>query len=864
MSMGDAFALGLGRLSVQSALGEGLRAEIDVTSISPEEAASLRARVAPPDAYRAAGAEYNAALPAAQVSLHKRPDGRSYLRIRSDRAVQEPFVDLILELSWASGRLVRDYTLLFDPPASPAPLAPQPLTAPVIAQQQPAAASQPASPAADPAGRHAETAPRRAEAAGRAASPAPANESAAAERVAVRPGDSLTRIAGRVQQPGVSLDQIVVSLYRANPQAFAGDNMNRLKAGSVLTVPQAEQAQAVTVGEARRLIRAQSADFDAYRQRVAAAAAGGAADESGRQSSGRVEAAVEDRKSAAAPTTDRLTLSKGALKAERSGAPAPEEGIAKQREQQEAGTRVAELSRNIEELKRLQAPAGAPAAPAASAPASGPSLGLPVPLAVPAAEPASAPASAVAAMPAASALASAAPSKLESSNPGGARAGQETPPAPQAEAAADEPSAFDLLMEDPMVLPVAAGLVVLLGGLGAYRFARSRRKTKDSAETSFLESRLQPDSFFGATGGGRVDTSSTPPSPSLSYSLSQIDAIGDVDPVAEADVYLAYGRDLQAEEILKEAMRTDPDRLAIRLKMLEVYAKRRDTRGFEVLATQLRSVTGGEGEDWAKACELGRSIDPNNPLYQTDARTAPREPAFESVAVPEIPAVAPVAAAAAVSAAPLAAQVAGNPDLDLDLSEPLDAPAAMGDAFNLEATRPLPSGGPVLPEFASLDLPPQPAPAVPAPAVADTSMELEGLSFDLSEDLPAAPPPAAAPAPAAAPVAAAPAPAPAPAGDTPLEFDLGGLTLDFDMPASGSAPAAASPSELGSLDTLDGLDMMTGDEEGGDPLARKFELADEFMQIGDYEGARELLREVAAHAQGPLKAKAQGLLDEMA
>ena len=102
----------------------------------------------------------------------------------------------------------------------------------------------------------------------------------------------------------------------------------------------------------------------------------------------------------------------------------------------------------------------------------------------------------------------------------------------------------------------------------------------------------------------------------MSYSLSQLDAIGDVDPVAEADVYLAYGRDLQAEEILKEAMRSNPERMAIRTKLLEVYAKRRDTKGFELLATQLYRADARQGEDWAKAQELGLQIDPENPLYQ--------------------------------------------------------------------------------------------------------------------------------------------------------------------------------------------------------------------------------------------------------
>ena len=72
----QAWALGLGRLNVQSALGEALRAEIEVTNITPEEVASLRLRIAPPEAYRAAGVEYNPVLPSAQVVLQQRPDGR--------------------------------------------------------------------------------------------------------------------------------------------------------------------------------------------------------------------------------------------------------------------------------------------------------------------------------------------------------------------------------------------------------------------------------------------------------------------------------------------------------------------------------------------------------------------------------------------------------------------------------------------------------------------------------------------------------------------------------------------------------------------------------------------------------------------
>ena len=141
LAVSSAWAIGLGRMAVQSALGENLRAEIDVTSITPEEASSLRVRVAPPEAYRAAGVEYGAVLSGMQVTLARRPDGRSYLRVASDRVVQEPFVDVILELSWASGRLVREYTMLLDPPSArtaAAPPAPAPVS-PVISAAPPAA-----------------------------------------------------------------------------------------------------------------------------------------------------------------------------------------------------------------------------------------------------------------------------------------------------------------------------------------------------------------------------------------------------------------------------------------------------------------------------------------------------------------------------------------------------------------------------------------------------------------------------------------------------------------------------------------------------------------------------------------------------
>ena len=331
------WALGLGRLNVQSALGEPLRAEIDVTSITAEEAASLQARVASPETYRAAGVDYNQVLGATSVSLHKRTDGRSVLRLSSDRAVTEPFVDAILDLGWSSGRLVREYTLLFDPPlprsaqAAPAVTAPAmdtppaapvqrpvpPAPAPVAAAPAPAPVSKPRAPVASapvaaaskpqPAASAPVAAPTTTPVpARRAEAPAVAPSSAAGDQsVKVRSGDTLSRIAARALQPGISLDQMVVGLYRANPDAFQGNNMNRLKSGVVLQVPSADKAAAVTPQEARRVIVAQSADFAAYRQRLAGGVTETVAPQSQRQAQGKVETEVQDRKQAAAPSTRR-------------------------------------------------------------------------------------------------------------------------------------------------------------------------------------------------------------------------------------------------------------------------------------------------------------------------------------------------------------------------------------------------------------------------------------------------------------------------------------------------------------------------------------------------------------------------------
>ncbi len=892
LSAMDAHALALGRVNVQSAIGEPLRAEIDVPDINAEEAASLKASIANPEAFKAAGLEYNPALGSATLSLQRRPDGRSFLRLTSDRPINEPFVDLILEANWSSGRIVRDYTMLFDPPNVRAQSAPAPITAPSVSSVTPSTAVAPRT--AAPAPSIAQAAPSRAPAAPR---PAPAPRAAAAPAapaapakpgsVTVKAGNTATQLAVRYKPQGISLDQMLVAMLNANPDAFIEGNVNRLKKGAVLDMPTAATAGGTSEAEARQIISAQSKDFGDFRRRLAQGAPAAAAPSAGRKATGTVQANVEERKPAAT-APDKLTLSKGAVAAAGTASAAKagkEEAIAKEKQAKDAAARTAELSKNIQDLTKLDSTATAAkptanAAPSGAASAAGAGIAVSssatatagtasktVTAAAPAAA-ASAPASPVvaAATPTASvtaaatstaststtatAVASVTPAPVEPPKPAPTVAKAPTPPVP-------EPGFVDGLLDNPVTLPAAGGLLALLAGFGLYRLRQ--RKNASQVDSSFLESRLQPDSFFGASGGQRVDTNDAASgngagSSSMVYSPSQLDAAGDVDPVAEADVYLAYGRDLQAEEILKEALRTNPSRIAVHSKLLEIYAKRRDAKAFETVAKEAFNVTKGQGSEWESACALGRELDPANPLYQPSGAGGGMAMAGMGLGLG--------AAAAAASAfggttipQPVQAQMPADPnvdfDLDLDFSASDDlvqAPPAP-DNSNYSTTSPIhvqstsairaqqPVEQPVDLEFDALELPDMNLSSGDAVKLSapDMASFASGLNFS--------------PAPMATSAPTAPMAITAPAAAEPLnslEFDLGDLSLDLKPSASASAASQAVEAGL-----------------SGDPLETKLALAQEFREIGDDDGARSLAQEVAAEATGELKARAQRMVADL-
>nr|WP_307684713.1 FimV/HubP family polar landmark protein [Variovorax boronicumulans] len=886
MASTDASAFTLGQLKVQSALGEPLRAEIDVTEIAAAEADGLKINIATPEAFKNAGIPYNSALGDVKATLQRRAGGQYVVRLSGSRPLSDPFIDLLLEANGSSGRIVRDYTVLLDPPvtrqaAAPAvPIAPQistPVERPAVAaararRERAAAAASAAPPVAAVA--PAPATPATAPAAAAATAPR-----AGGEQVTVQRGDTASKIAGAHKPADVSLDQMLVALLLANPDAFIGGNVNRIKAGAVLELPGATEASAVPAAEARRTVTAQSRDFGNYRQRLAENAPTSNVAAASRKASGKLQANVEDR-NAAASAPDKLTISQGSASTR-----AADEKVAQARQAQESSNRVAELSKNINELNKLKAGAGssapaaapAPAAPGIPVPTPSPSATTPPPVAANPAPavvvPAPTPAPVAAPAPAAAAAAptpeaTAAPTPAPAADPAvtppatnaaaavpaaAASAAVATPaptaaPKPVVKAAPPPPperSFFEELLDNPLMLGGAA-LIALLVGFLLYRVLGRRRE--EMSESVFLESRIPKDSFFGASGGESVDTKHRGDSSvsSLSYSPSQLDA-GDVDPVAEADVYLAYGRDLQAEEILREALRLNPDRTAIHLKLLEIHAKRRDVRAYEGLATEVHKLTGGSGSDWNRVVDMGKDLDPGNPLYESgaprsasQAETAAFAGALASAAKPPVAAVpTPVAPPPIASAPPPAFVPSVAPlDFDLDLSQPM--PLA-----------PAPSHAPVGASLPKSAYAPAPTTARPAAPLSNGHVT---PPVDLENDFDTAP---GALTPNTRPLNLNDADntRPATLGNA-LPADSG--FIEFDMSALAGLPARSN----GASEPARAANSF--DDEGEDsPHAVKLSLARELQAIGDVEGARSLVEEVEAESAGDLKSQAKQLLAEL-
>ncbi|MES2181605.1 MAG: FimV/HubP family polar landmark protein, partial [Pseudomonadota bacterium] len=372
------FAAGLGKLNVSSGLGEPLKAEIELLSVSPEELSTLVAAIASEDAYAAQGIAHLAIHNNIKVEVAKAGDGSPILKLRSNQPIKDPYLDMLIQVDWASGRLQREYTVLLDPPGyKPAAdnSSSMAVNSPTVNQSANTAAmsvddGQPASRKFKKPKKHTNAIAAPAVARTASAQASTDNVEAASDQtLTTKHGDTLSSIAKEMQVEGVSLDQMLAGLYENNKDAFVSGNMNRLKVGQIIKVPTKESLIAIDAKQASQSVKVHSSNWQAYRNALAGTVAASPAMESNEQkqtSSGKVEAAEDKAAPAKAGPQDVVKLSAGERDAGKLNGGSnkasaakidalQEEATARGKALKEAQERTAALETQIEDMKKLLA-----------------------------------------------------------------------------------------------------------------------------------------------------------------------------------------------------------------------------------------------------------------------------------------------------------------------------------------------------------------------------------------------------------------------------------------------------------------------------------------------------------------------------
>lgn len=348
-------AAGLGKLTLNSALGQPLNAEIDVVASNSDEVQSLKAGIAPRETYAHVGVGYESILSSIKASVALRANGTPYIKLTSAQAINDPFLIVLMELSWTSGRVLREYTVLLDPIESSA----QDIVAPSTVRSY-----------------DLEESPLKLESASVssaverkkniAKSPSGSSKQTAKTYGPVNRGDTLSTIARQVMPAGVNLNQMLVALHRANRDAFIAGNMNLLKTGAVLTIP--EQSEIITIDAvtANKEVNLQVEDWRSYQGKLSALSRETPPSRSISQSDqGQITASIEKKSSAIAEAPKEvLKLSSGTQLTE-TGSESTDSGLvdrlrmmeedatARNLALKEANERVAMLEKSVQNLKHL-------------------------------------------------------------------------------------------------------------------------------------------------------------------------------------------------------------------------------------------------------------------------------------------------------------------------------------------------------------------------------------------------------------------------------------------------------------------------------------------------------------------------------
>jgi pilus assembly protein FimV len=811
--------------------------------------------------------------------------------------VNDPFVTLMIELSWASGKMLREYTFLLDPvdykaeqpkpeevkPIEPAMAAPvvalipetvpvaepvvttaEPITAEPVAAEpvaetpavveaasavpaaepaaaapvadiapgaeavpavEPAPAEQPLTQAAPVEAAPVDAAPMTQDPLSKEEAIAEAAPAVSGDQVVVVRGDTLSKIAAQIKPADVSLERMLVALYRENTGVFDGHNMNRIRAGKILSMPSSDAVQKLPQADAVEEIHAQAADWNAYRQKLGAVSTPRIEATDKQEVTGKISAAVIDKAvvSKEAPK-EVLKLSKGEAPTEKAvgggkttaqekDIAKEEEAIAKSKALKEAEERTAILEKNVQDMKRLAELKKESAPVAASAPAAAVAI------------------NAASAPKAASSVAPAKPKVV-------------TPPK-----VVEPPSLIDQLLGDPIYMAGGAALLLVLGGLG---FMVARRG-KQGGNKKASSGKKKSEDIGSTTGRIAAPVAPSPETGDFTHAAVQTAAPAvsveseEVDPIGEADLFLTFGRDAQAEEVLKEALKKNPNNIPVKLKLLSIYVTRKETNSFYSYAREIKES--GDESAWDQTASMGREIDPTNPFYGGSASAA-----------------APAASAPAVENKPAAA---ANPAVDFDLgfaptttmpnfasqkTVVLEPPVAESERTSIMSSEELHSA---THQATPMDFditgtnPGFPAANFSTDKLDTTAvLNMDDLVFDVTATHPRVP-------------VQPPAPA-APAKDDGMAF-----TLDFptETTAKFTAPPDLGLSEI-SLN-MDNLNPSSGSGSGGQKderwqeVATKLDLAKAYQEMGDTAGAREILDEVLRDGDSQQRESAQTLMQQL-
>lgn len=884
---GNALALGLGPVQVKSRLNQPLEAEIPVIQASAGEAEGLLVSLADAEDFARIGISRSGVPVPLEFTLVQGAGGQAVIRVTSQEPVRQSYLDFLVEANWPNGRLLREYTILLDPP----------LTAPARST-----AAAPAAPAPAP------TAPARshplAEAPAPSRAPAPATQPAtpAAPQVSdgrfgpVESGQTLSQVARQVR-PGDDLNRVMLALYRANPDAFYKDNINALRRGAILRVPDEQELAAVgSRQEAAEQVRSfwQEWQGTASTTRVAAAPATEATRPSRSRGAGDGPASSGERLALVPPRADSGSDATGDRPGSGSGSGSAGNGaqaeLARTQEalasrEQEAGelrSRVSELEElntkterllslkdsEIAELQRrlaqLQQAAGGDAEPATAT-----ATVTTEPVTEPVAEP-------VASTPAPDA------DDPDSRLGDGAAAdsGDGDAEAPvitvasdgeDVEAADDAPAdSGEVTGQEPWGQPAADQSPAEAIALGDE--APAEAPTAPEEEPAVMDEptrvvmpapAVEPEPWYqkpwakpAALGGGVLVLLGVllglrrkrPAGGGRSSSLADSFADGPLGSVPDA---------ASEAEKLRAELAGDPQNVGLHLELLSIYYAEGDVARFEDQAAAMHACVDDPGQpEWLEARAMGQELAPDNPLFSDLPAAAVGT--TEEMHPDEGPASGDEAALAGVdgsgfddsepAAAPAPAPAADPPD-SFDWQD--GAPAAGEEevsGFGLLGEAPV--AGDADP-FAGIDPLPDTAPALGEDALADSSPVIEppqevppvDAGLDVGE---------------LAPLEWEPAPAgdEVPMADLTAELDAG---FDLD-PAPAAAPPTAPEAEAEEADAAAaaGFDLY-----GEDAVATKLDLARAYLDMGDPDGARSMLEEVLSEGNGTQREEAQTLLDEL-